>query len=146
MKYTLATMKAYRNTDERHQVFIILELDRGNSCFTEEHSTHRKMKLKNLETCQESNSNKPLHRLLMLMITLPQYILYMYTAHPRGFQVTPMCLREPTKLTSGKRSRTEPANGGEEERLDTEIENRRQKYVKTEKSRYYLKGRYYNQP
>jgi len=44
MKYTLVTMKAFRNTDERHQAFLILELDGGNSCFTEEHSTHRKMK------------------------------------------------------------------------------------------------------
>jgi hypothetical protein len=43
MKYTLATMKAYRNTDEKHQAFI-LELDGGNGCFTEEHNTHREMK------------------------------------------------------------------------------------------------------
>ena len=68
----------------------------------------------------------------------------MYTAQPSGFQVTStfiMCLRGPRKPTSGKRSRTEPRNGGEGERLVTEIENRRQKYVRIEKSGYYLTGR-----
>jgi len=78
MKYTLATMKAYSNTDERHQAFLVLELEGGNSCCTEEHRTHRKMKQKNLKTCQESNSNNQLHILLMLMITLPQYSYILY--------------------------------------------------------------------
>jgi hypothetical protein len=62
----------------------------------------------------------------MLMITLPQYILYMYTAQPNGFQITPTsitCLRGPRKLMSRKRSRIEPGYGGEGERLVTEIEN-----------------------
>jgi hypothetical protein len=64
------------------------------------------------------------------MITLPQYILYMYTTQPSGFQVTPIfiiCLRGPRKLTSGKRSRTEPENAREGERLVAKIENQRQK-------------------
>jgi len=68
----------------------------------------------------------------------------MYTAQPSGFQATPtfiMCLRGPRKLMSGKRSRIEPGIGGDGERLVTEIEKRRQKYVKIEKSGYYLTGR-----
>jgi hypothetical protein len=68
----------------------------------------------------------------------------MYTAQSSGFQVTPtfiLCLRWPTKLKSGKRSKIEPGNGGEGERLVTEIENRRQKYIQIEKSGYYLTGR-----
>jgi hypothetical protein len=68
----------------------------------------------------------------------------MYTAQPSGFQVTPtfiMCLKGPRKLTSGKRRRTEPGNGGEGEILVTEIQKRRQKYVEIEKSVYYLTGR-----
>jgi hypothetical protein len=56
------------------------------------------------------------------MITLPQYILYMYTVQPNGFQVTPtskMCLRGPGKLMSGKISTAELGDCGEGRRLVT---------------------------
>jgi hypothetical protein len=78
------------------------------------------------------------------MTSLPQYIQYMYTTQPNGFQVTRtfiICLRGPRKLTSGKRSRTEPENGREGEQLITKIDNRKEKNVKIEKSGYYLTGR-----